>query len=253
MKYPNSVAHYTSIDVLNILFNGALNGEDGVITFHLSHIEMMNDDGEGKLLLSKFFTDSIKKTELKKEWDSDYYPTHIPFVLSTIATDVVSRNRGSLPMWKMYGDDCKGALIRFKGDSFGKFCENHGLMFSECNYTSTSDLSKIVADLNRKSAPFSKIMNTSCFTKQLCWQYEKEWRVVMFRNRDSIKTKSTNRGIIEYMELNIPLELIEEICIGPLCPKNPTLVSLELLKQNLAQKHPGKVNFKVTKSNIPLK
>lgn len=253
MRYPSSVTHYTSLDVLDKLFNSALSRSDGTITFHLSNITMMNDAGEGELLLSQFFTDSIKKAKLKKEWDTDFYPNHTPFVLSTIATDVVSRNRGSLPMWKMYGNECKGALIRFKGDSFGKFCENQGLIFSECNYTSTSELSKIVADINRRNAPFSEILKTSCFTKQQCWQYEKEWRVVVFGSIDTIKTKCTNRGIIEYVQLNIPLDLIEEICIGPLCPKNPTLSSIEKLKQNLAQKHPGKVKFKVTKSNIPLK
>jgi len=253
MKYPSSVAHYTSLEVLNILLNGALNGTDGVITVHMSHIAMMNDAGESELLLSKFFTASIKKTELKKQWDTTYYPNHTPFVLSTIATDVASRNRGSLPMWKMYGNDCMGALIRFNGDRFGKFCEKHGLMFSECNYISTSDLLKIVTDINRRNATFSEIMQISCFTKQLCWKYENEWRVVLFGNQDIIKTKCTSRGILQYMELSIPLELIEEICIGPLCSRDATLTSLRFIQKQLTQKHPGKVNFKITKSNISLK
>jgi len=253
MGYPSSVAHYTSLEVLDKILNGALNESDGFITLHLSQISMMNDAGEGDFVLSRFFTDSMKKSELKKEWDSEYYPNHTPFVFSTVATDVETRNRGSLPMWKMYGDNCKGVLIRLNWKLLGKYCEERGYMFSACNYKSTQEISKMVADLNRRNATFQEIMQHSCFAKQLCWNYENEWRVVAFGNQDMIRTKTTSRGIIEYIELKIPLELIEEVCIGPLCVQDTTCSSLCLLKQKLENKFPGKVIFKVSKSNIPLK
>lgn len=253
MSLPSSVVHYTSVDVLSILLNGALTSSSGDIVFHLSQLAMMNDSGEGKYLLDRFYTNSLHKTALKQDWDKNYYPTHIPFILSTIATNKDTRNRGSLPMWKMYGDDCRGALIRFDRLKLEKYCKTKKLKFLQCKYRTVQEVNALVADFNKEEVEFDKLMLESCITKQMCWNYENEWRIIAYSSKENIKTKSTSRGLVEYIELALPIDLIEEICLGPLCDKDNTFQSLSLMKDKLIDKHGDKMHFKISQSTISLK
>ena len=70
---------------------------------------------------------------------------------------------------------------------------------------------------------------------------------------DDIKTKSTQRGIIEYVEFKIPIKYIEEICLGPLSNDN-SFDSLKLLYDKLVERFSsGEVHFKLAKSKITIK
>lgn len=257
MTLTGSVAHYTSLEVINIILNSALSSDNGEFTLHLSHLAMMNDMGESRYVLDKYFTHSNIKKKLKDEWDSEFYPLNIPFVLSTISTDSHTRNNGSLPMWKMYGDDCKGAFIRLDKNKLYKFCKDNGYEFMECNYCTVKEVNEIIRDLNKKNmemkALFNDILCESSFTKRIDWEYEKEWRVLVKSNNEKIKTKNTSRGIVEYIEIAFPIKLIEEICIGPLANQDNTLASLDSLKKRIKAKFGENIDFNITNSKIQIR
>lgn len=256
MTLTGSVAHYTSLEVINIILNSALSSDNGEFTLHLSHLAMMNDLGESRYVLDKYFTHSNTKKKLKDEWDSEFYPLNIPFILSTISTDRHTCNNGSLPMWKMYGDDCKGAFIRFDKNKLYKFCKDNGYEFMECNYCTVNEVSEIITKFNMKKGapPFDELLYESSFTKRIDWEYEKEWRVLVKSNNGKIKTKNTSRGIVEYIEIAFPIKLIEEICIGPLANQDNTLASLDSLKNKLRAKFVEKnIDFNIKKSKIQIR
>ena len=259
MKPPSSVVHYTSLDVLSTILNKALENGSDAITLHLSHLTKMNDSGEGRFVWDRFFTDYFKKQNLKSSWE-EYYLSHMPFVLSTIATDNISKNNGSIPMWRMYGNEFKGALIRFNGEKLTAYCTEKGYRFESCDYRTITDVGKIIKGLNKISPKannlleyFDEIMRRSCFIKNICWNYEKEWRILAFAETAAVKTKQTLRGLVEYIELDIPIDLIEEICIGPLCNEDISMSSLELLTSKLQSVHNDKVHFKISKSKLPIR
>lgn len=255
MTLTGSVAHYTSLEVINIILNSALSSDNGEFTLHLSHLAMMNDMGESRYVLDKYFTHSNIKNKLKDEWDNEFYPLNIPFVLSTISTDSHTCNNGSLPMWKMYGDDCKGALIRFDKMKLYKFCQNKGYEFKACTYRPVNEVSKIITKLNmtKGAPPFDELLYESSFTKRIDWEYEKEWRVLVKSNNEKIKTKNTSRGIVEYIEIALPINLIEEVCIGPLANQDNALACLDSLKKRIKAKFGENIDFNITNSKIQIR
>lgn len=254
-KYPTSIVHYTSLDVLNIFLNTIINN-NGNFTVHLSHLNMTNDNEEGSYILKKYFTNSRSKQEIKKQWESEYLINNQPFIFSVIATDRDSKDKGSLPMWKMYGGDLKGCLLRFNWIKIKDFCKSKGYTFSDCKYLSSGEVDKKIKDLNKikdiKSL-FPELIQTSAFTKKICWKYENEWRILVNAKQDEIQIKNTNRGVIEYFELELPVEFIEEICLGPLVNADITMKSLTDFKHKLSMQFPGKIKFKITSSSISIR
>ena len=250
---PSSVAHYTSVDVLRIILEGALGSEKGEFTMHLSHLAMMNDAKEGAYILDQYYTGSNKKNIIQQEWENEYLPQHTPFVLSTIKTDNETNGKGSLPMWKMYGDDFRGAFIRFRFNALKKYCDENNLLLAPCEYKTTNECSELIKQLNGADPDFDKLLRKSCLTKNQCWEYENEWRIVATRTIDDIKVKSTARGVVQYIELKFPIDLIDEICLGPMSNSVFTKPSLTLMKDKLSKKFDGQVHFKITSSNINIR
>ena len=250
---PSSLAHYTSVDVLKIILEGALASEKGEFTMHLSHLAMMNDAKEGAYTLDRYFKDSIKKDTLRRKWEDEYFPKHIPFILSTIRTTTETRDKGSLPMWKMYGDDFKGALIRFNFGKLKKYCEDNSLLLASCEYMTTKECSELIKQLNGVEPNFDELLEKSSLIKNRCWEYENEWRIVAKRTIDDIKVKNTARGVVQYIELKFPIDLIEEICLGPMNNSVFTKPSLILVKDKLINKFRNKVHFNIKSSNINIR
>ena len=252
MSSPSSIVHYTSVEVVHILLDKALSSEDGQITLHLSSLTMMNDKGEKNYVLDKYFTDSTFKTEKKKEWDAEFYPFHLPFIFSTIPTDKDTKGKGSLPMWKMYGDNCKGAFVRFKGKTVEDFCKKHDLIFEACKYKTTKQVEELITSFNQHNTSFEKILKEACLTKHTSWKYENEWRVVHLTSQEQVKTKPTPRGIVAFIELQVPIDWIEEICLGPLADVHTSLESLSILRDKLKTKFGAQVHCNINSSKISI-
>lgn len=91
------LGHYTSLATLPLLIRES-HGED-IPTVRLTNSSQLNDPSEGKILHQYIF-DTMARN----------YKT--PSVYISSATTALD----SLPMWKQYADDCKGAVMTYDGE-----------------------------------------------------------------------------------------------------------------------------------------
>lgn len=244
---PASVVHYSRYETVKLIIENALKSKDGELTIRLSCIDDLNDPMEGNFIWNRYFTTSTKKQKLKIEWKK-YLNDHKPFIFSTCATNNKSRDKGKLPMWAMYGDNTKGAIIRFNCKKLKYYLEGLGHIFMPVNYSSTNEAGKIVAELNLFCFDFKRLIMEGCLTKHTDWEYEQEWRLIVFSN-DNIKTNADKT----FIEIKLPISLVEEICLGPSCSIT-TIHKMQEVKHRFIEAHPDKnVHFKVTKSKINIK
>lgn len=250
---PTSLTHYTSLDVLWILLQ-AVATDNPFLTFHCSHIDMMNDPDESPFILSQFFTNSDLKQKLKEKWDKDFLPNHTPFVLSLSVSTNELKYSGLLPMWNMYADKGKGCLIKFDYKKLKHWTETiSNTHLLKCKYVNSVERSAIVSKINDDKENFENLLYEMAATKYNCWEYEKEWRMLVTLSREKVKFKNTQRGIIEYTELKIPIEFVKEIMLGPLTISEISLTSLLHFKEKLQTILSDKVNFDIHKSNIKIR
>lgn len=244
---PTSVVHYSKYETVKLIIENALKSKNGELTIRLSCIDDMNDPMEGNFIWNRYFTTSTKKQKLKIEWQK-YLNDHKPFIFSTCATDNKSRNKGKLPMWAMYGDHTKGALIRFNWKNLKSYFKELGNTYKSIEYSTTMEARKVIAELNSFQADFEKLMMEGCFTKHKDWEYEQEWRLIVFNN-DIVMTE----GNKIFIEIKLPISFVEEICLGP-SHKDTAMQEMQEVKQRFIEAHPDKnVHFKVTKSKINIK
>lgn len=250
---PSSLVHYTSLATLSSILNNAM--ESGILTFHLSHLYMMNDANEGKLILDNYFTESNKKTDQKIGFE-DYISNNIPFIMSLSRSSNDTRHYGLLPMWKMYGDNFTGCMLRFDykrlNDYIGDINDSN-IELNKCDYKNSVDIAKAIKDLNdSKIAPdYSKLLRTAAFSKYHTWEYENEWRIMIIEDTKNVLYKFTNNGIIEYCKFEIPLTCLKEIMLGPLTnvyTKKSVIDQVALIKT----KYDLNNKISITKSKIAI-
>ena len=253
---PSSLVHYTSLEVLHSLLQGAIEG--GMITLHLSHQRMMNDPYEGELFINNFINLYLQNDADKNNWEK-FRRKHTCFVFSTIRSARESMYDGSQLMWKMYGDDFRGALIKFNYDLLQKFIKEvnqtkgyTSVVLEKCEYLEiSSKQAGEVAKIGKND--WHTCIKRSAFVKPLFWNGEKEFRIVVIADEQVAKTKNTARGIVMYYELKIPIELIRAIIIGPKCDQTITLTSLEHLKNKINEKQQNKANFTISQSSAKIR
>lgn len=90
------LGHYTSLATLPLLIRES-HGED-IPTVRLTNSSQLNDPSEGKILHQYIFDTMVRNYKKDRAYISS----------ATTAID-------SLPMWKQYGDDCKGVLMIYDG------------------------------------------------------------------------------------------------------------------------------------------
>ena len=229
-----------------------------MITLHLSHQRMMNDPYEGELFIKSFIERCLQNDGDQDNWEK-FRRKHTCFVFSTIRSTRESMYDGSQLMWKMYGDDFRGALIKFNYDLLQKFINElnrtncyTSIVLEKCEYLDIS--SKQAGEVAKiaKNDWHTRI-ERSAFVKPLFWKGEDEFRIVVIADEQVAKTKSTSRGIVMYYELKIPIELISAIIIGPKCDKTITITSLEHIKNKINEKHPNKAHFTISQSNAKIR
>lgn len=254
-----SVAHYTSLNTLCEILNSAIKN-NGDITLHLSLQTTMNDPYEGNFVLNSYLTKSARKKNITSNW-KQYYQSNMPFIFSTVLSTAQTRDTGAIPMWKLYGDDFRGVLIKFDGPELKKYAQNNsinGIRFEECRYLNITERGKLITKLNKlpisNNPNFLKdLLRISCLVKHSLWSYENEFRIIKFATLKDSKFKSTPRGITQYIELTLPVSCITAIMLGPNCPSSPTIQSLEAMKEKINLHHPGKASFKIIKSKLQIR
>ena len=251
-RKPSSVLHYTSLDVVKILLKNALYCNNEMLTFHATQIDMMNDLNEFSLLLDQYFTDSELKRELKGRWDA-IISQKMPFVISMIHANRLSVNRGTIPMWKMYGDSAKGAYMKFSRVELANYCSSKGLLFRKCECINTIGREELVKYFNfqKKDISMIELADKSVFTKSVEWEFEDEWRIMKYEDPNNVLSKNSYGRSVKYIEVNIPLSAPTEICLGPMTQEDD-FQSIKCLVAKLNDKLLNKIHIKKSKIKIQL-
>ena len=197
--------------------------ESGVLTFHLSHLCMMNDEYEGKLIFDKYFTESNKKSKQKIGFE-DYISNNIPFIMSLSKTNNDTKDSGYLPMWKMYGDNFKGCRLRFGYNELtnhidGLKSQKYEISLGICEYAKSNDVKEIIKEINKHNnneLNNSDLLRKAVFTKLHHWEYENECRIMILEKPENVRNKFTANRVIEYINFDIPITCLKEIMLGPL-------------------------------------
>ena len=250
----DTVVHYTSLEALRCILQSAIT--TGNVTLHLSLLTMMNDPFEGNLVLNSYLTNSNRKKAIKSVWDT-FYPQHLPFVFSTILSTNQTRDTGDLSMWKMYGDDFRGALIKFDRNSLIEIAAQNGFILEECKYLNFTELRQLIKGFNsikpsNQQQFLQELLYLSSLVKYSVWGHEREFRIIKTAASNDVLFKSTPRGLVQYIELQVPVSCIKAIMIGPKCDPSTTLPSLEAIKNQINLK--GQIaNFKIKQSTLQIR
>lgn len=173
----NIVWHYCSYEAFKKIIESR--------SFKLSNIQLSNDPSE----LSKYkqYKDelckylygersSVAEFSFENEFSRDFYTTR--FACFSLAKD-------SLPMWYMYGDECRGVAIGFSKGWFEKvinnLSNNHFIfpVFGKVRY-SNIDQRKLIEEICSSNNPIKEhdIAKLSFF-KSECYSFEDEVRIAV--------------------------------------------------------------------------
>ena len=251
----NILYHYTSLEVLNCLFEN-YSEKDRCLTFWATNCSYMNDPKEIKegielikLTLDQFLPKELKckaQSILNSETDSlfEYLlfgttgVSDIPYSVS------FSKNKDNLNMWRMYGDNGKGIALGFNRIKLNSLDTE----LIDCTYNDESEnyhlkdeitqdffsLYQVLGD-SPKCLPqdvYEEIMTITHILRYLpqvknpCYKYERETRII--KNWHSPNFRVSNGKLIPYTTIQIPIDALQKIIIGPNCDKR-NINSLKIL------------------------
>lgn len=124
----------------------------------------------------------IKKEEIEKL--KKFVETYLKFI-EEIKTCCFSENYDNLLMWSHYAEKHEGMAIAFK---------------SSVLYWKNEIFRKVTYSENRVEIPISESDSTEFVdklisTKALCWEYEKEWRLIKYDGRNVTNLKIPENAI----------------------------------------------------------
>lgn len=268
---PSSLYHYTTSEVVTILFNEILNNNynelrNPMLRFHASEAHFMNDKNENGLIINNLY---LKSKELTNRFESFRNKLNKVFVLS------LGKSRDCLPMWLIYGNTGSGISLRFDfkqlKNSFKVVSlkdidtkkRNDEVLLIECNYLSNNNILQYAKSYrnNLKNAlnlgktdyelieMFNDIQIKSMSLKYNYFNYETEYRLL--KQSKNVLLKNGRYGITLYQIIEIPLCAIKEILIGPMCNYDTTIEAVNALSKKIYDKFG--IEIKVTKSLINIK
>lgn len=234
----------------------------------------MNDPNESDFFLNSIGNAFLKYQEKYSLADKSAYFATTFSIWDQLKGDKyvlsLSEDSDSLTMWRAYGNDGRGVAIGINTEKLFQFITSHSdLYFLKVKYMDTlshmqsfaeDDLEKIYNDIEIRDDGsvssgwdiFSELYETSYLSyKNKAYNAENEWRVVLIKG-GGCKYRESNGLIIPYCELEIPIELVEDIMIGPTANKELSKCTLENMifnKINSHKKFTKKIS--VINSNIP--
>lgn len=278
----DTLYHYSTIDALLNMVQ-----TDGQLHFWATRYDYLNDGEEFKKgievlntiipkIKKEFKTEEAKKisgyiTELGNELKKYYKSGNTGFYVVSL-----SEEADSLPMWRMYGNDCNGIAIGLDFD----------IVYHEYDKTETigkEKLRKVSYERDKSiehtiksiyelwktletregvelANEYANIVNLLCiYIKSQHFEYEKEWRVALYDwdiKPDDIEEKcyrpirfrSKNGIIIPYKEISLTTNAIKSITLGPRYDLNRCKESLKMF---LKSRNINADKIKITQSNVP--
>lgn len=162
-------------------------------------------------------------------------------VLNDLFLSSCTSSNDNLTMWRLYGNDAKGACLVFeiKSDSQKDF---HIQAVSYANDQGKDSKLDIIKDLNNRDVVFQDIDKWKHFFKSKDYSVEHEVRLLIQNKGQSKRdwiVSNDNSIITPFVEFNIfddpgfPL-VLKEIILGPKCPEQETnkYQLQELIQQN---------------------
>lgn len=256
MAKPSSLHHYTSMSTLVALFNGIGKSKDDeqdnrlYFTFHASSAYQMNDKIEGTMLLNKFFTESKIKTKYHKLYAQMERDEGEMYIISLCKSNAKTKDAGYIPMWSMYGNKGNGAILVFDFEKLEEYVSQHqNLSLKECQYIKSQELKTFIQKKNQEMREDEDIKKMDLLSslrieafelKDWHWEYESEWRILVKSNDSKLKTN--NGKAISYTEVQIPVNCLSAIIIGPLVEFD---IIERLLNKKISELHKLDNNIKI--------
>lgn len=267
VNLPNDVSflyQYTSIEAL---YNGIIVKnpvKDKEICIWASNCEYMNDPDEVKTG-RKFAEKMFKLSDYEANQAMLKVEENIKEKMFITSFSSVQDN---LPMWRMYGNNCKGIALGF--DAQAIFNEFKGLIY-KCIYIDShheieineffkdnvdidlsnneklkENIDRLLMSCLKNLANFIHIFVGGIFlAKNPCYNYEKEYRLFIIAEQ-KIEYRYNNNLIIPYIRNYFPKSALKEIWIGPANNMERTEKSLKRFLNAMGLGH-----VEIKKSQIP--
>lgn len=212
----------------------------------------VNDKNEGCLYIKYLFS----RCERNNEYISScWQKLNHTFILCFIRHKSYKKYHvNSIPMWKMYGGDFKGFRMTLDYEKLNAFCQPNGCQLVKIQYVTKDELRKIAQEkYNEIKYRLSSCLNDEIIIKEITlealryktksWEYENEYRIVVFDDSSKVVT---HNGKYMY-PVYIPLSCLKDIMIGPnAVNKESKKKTLEKIKSKIANPD----SFTVRESHI---
>lgn len=269
------IYHYTSAKNLLGLLHTPSDKEKSIIRdnsndldygyyldFHAGAINLMNDKLENKLVKDMFM--EIPKCLYSSAKFVEWTNGELYAVSFSTEPDYI-------PLWRIYADDYSGICLKIQRKELEytlKKINNESFVdvkAGSCLYLSKSEfkekLRKVLSELvtvhdkNIKSGwqALSNAFVQSAFCKLKTFEYEKEYRLAVFVNKD-FYIKQGRYGLSLYYPIKVPLRSLKEIVIGPSPYQDALTYSINaLIKSRLGKLDKYGINVKISKSHLKIR
>lgn len=260
-KLPHNICHYSSLfTVFNeIIKKDYTKNDQHYVNLRYNQVEFMNDDTEFKIG-RQLFNEITNKDFSPYEQDNVYSLLKQECLIASFTQRI-----DDLYFWKMYGDDCKGACVVYKGDKmysekyiksifthcqYFKINANGDLADNDINKAFISKYKKIYSDTqsfnDSHKTPASILFYVlSIMAKNEDYSYEDEIRLFILPEKTNDKKSyiHTNGKIRYYIDEPNPFDTIDYIVLGPRVSKE----TYDAFKKTLNDLH---INIEIRRSNI---
>lgn len=244
------VYHYTSLSALYSILKGSIGNE--ALTFCASDITMMNDPDELAYGISKA-KEYLVKLEKKKRLPKDKRLSHLikHYLVSdnkqleltrditTLYAISFSEDGDNLPMWRSYGDECKGVCIKICDSEYKVNTKQNGiydvkiedrLHASKMEYGDIKEdssvarfikeyLEEYLKDASDEEKQYNSLafiqLFGGMFVKRPEFKYEREHRLYKNTGKERHYRLNTKGRLIPYIKIPINKDLIKSITLGP--------------------------------------
>lgn len=271
---PDTLYHYTSLDVLNGLF-AKYDKENPFLNFWATNCTFVNDPKEilvGLDIVKKAFKSHPPKffnIHMQNFLESEKIYEYLQVVstktyLGTPYVISFSNVKDNINMWKMYGNNGKGLMLSFKTTDLSiqdiERClyRNDSVLLNDDYLKGMSDtLDKVYTGcslpVDKTGKDFSiyiMLILLSIFVpaiKHDIYRYEHEYRMIV--KSKTPKFRVINNILIPYTEVAVPVSSLKSITLGPDCDDR----NLQAIKMFLFSKGLDDLLECVTKSEIPFR
>lgn len=269
----NILYHYTSLEVLKCMFDNYSN-EHQYLTFWATNCAYMNDPreiSEGIDLIKDALYDiecpALRQRAsviIENDKIKDALLITSPLMKTGVAYAIsFSENSDNINMWRMYGNEGKGIALGFDrnkiivDDCSFDFCfynndKERESLLEEIRKAFETILVKIGTapyGISQRNYDYLRCLDAiSMFApriKNAAYDYEKESRLVTYCKKPEFRV--SNGILIPYTTLQIPVEALESIILGPDCDSR----NIDSLRLFLLSKGIDRLVDKIDVSEVP--